>query len=220
MTFARQSTFWDYAEAQGPGLCWPAPVSGHPKRSRRARPECWTEAGRRVAPEIALPVVCSHEDVDLLPPTGGAFGDSPMPMTMPERGDPGSGVSGQADALRRRKALRGSMSHHAGKAAEAAVLRHYEGLGRPVVAERWRCPYGEIDLVAQDGAEIVFVEVKQGPSHDAALAHLTPRQIERIVAAASVYLGGLPLGQATPVRFDVATVDGMGRIDIREAAFC
>ena len=44
-------------------------------------------------------------------------------------------------------------------------------------------------------------------------------EMERIVNAASVFLGGEPLGQATPVRFDLATVDGMGRIEVLEGAF-
>jgi putative endonuclease len=41
----------------------------------------------------------------------------------------------------------------------------------------------------------------------------------RICTAASEYLAQEPLGQLTPVRFDVALVDGAGRIEILENAF-
>jgi putative endonuclease len=115
--------------------------------------------------------------------------------------------------------LRGAQSYHAGLCAEEAVARHYQSAGKSIAALRWRCPYGEIDLIARDGEEVVFVEVKHSRSHAEAALHLTARQIGRIVTAASVFLGGEPLGQATPVRFDLAMVDGTGRIEVLEGAF-
>lgn len=115
--------------------------------------------------------------------------------------------------------MSGARSYHAGRCAEEAVARHYQARGRTIAATRWRCPYGEIDLIARDGAEVIFIEVKQSRSHARAADHLSPRQMERIVNAASVFLGGEPLGQATPVRFDVALVDGIGQIEILEGAF-
>ena len=115
--------------------------------------------------------------------------------------------------------MSGARSYHAGLAAEAAVARHYRARGGTIAAQRWRCAYGEIDLIARNGAEVIFIEVKQSRSHDRAAEHLTERQMARIVNAASVFLGQEPSGQATPVRFDVALVDGTGRIEILEAAF-
>lgn len=114
---------------------------------------------------------------------------------------------------------RGARSFHAGRCAEEAVARHYQVSGRVIAAERWRCPHGEIDLIARDGDEVIFIEVKQSRSHAGAALHLTPHQMGRIVNAASVFLGGEPLGQATPVRFDLAMVDGAGRIEVLEGAF-
>ena len=115
--------------------------------------------------------------------------------------------------------MSGARSYHAGLAAEASVARHYRATGRTIAAERWRCPYGEIDLIARDGEEVIFIEVKQSRSHAQAAEHLGTRQMGRIMNAASVFLADEPLGQATPVRFDVALVDGMGRIEILEGAF-
>ncbi len=78
---------------------------------------------------------------------------------------------------------------------------------------------GEIDLIARDGAEVIFIEVKQSATHRQAAEHLTERQMGRIYASASEFIGGEPAGQLTPVRFDVALVDGQGAIEIIENAF-
>lgn len=115
--------------------------------------------------------------------------------------------------------MSGAASYHAGLCAEDAVARHYRAQGRAIAATRWRCPYGEIDLIARDGAEVIFIEVKQSRSHARAAEHLSPRQMVRIIDAASVFLGNEPAGQATSVRFDVALVDGQGRIQVLEGAF-
>jgi putative endonuclease len=123
----------------------------------------------------------------------------------------------QAAAAQRRQA--GHRAHLAGHAAEAAVLRSYHARGAGVVARRWRGQGGEIDLVLRDGADLVFVEVKQARSFARAAERLTPRQVARIMSAASEFLGTQPEGQATAVRFDLATVDATGRAEIREAAF-
>jgi putative endonuclease len=115
--------------------------------------------------------------------------------------------------------LRGQRAYHAGVAAESAVVQFYERAGRSVAAQRWRGTAGEIDIVARDGAEVIFIEVKQSATHALAAEHLTRRQMGRIYAAASEFLAGEPAGQLTPSRFDVALVDAQGRIEILENAF-
>ena len=84
---------------------------------------------------------------------------------------------------------------------------------------RWRGSAGEIDLIVEDGAGLVFVEVKASEDFARAAEQLSERQMGRIYAAASEYLGLMPTGQATETRFDVALVDGVGRVEILEAAF-
>lgn len=115
--------------------------------------------------------------------------------------------------------MSGARSYHAGLAAEAAVAQFYTRSGRVVCARRWRGGGGEIDLIARDGAEVIFIEVKQSATHRQAAEHLTERQMGRIYASASEFIGGEPAGQLTPVRFDVALVDGQGAIEIIENAF-
>lgn len=115
--------------------------------------------------------------------------------------------------------MSGAVSYRAGLAAEDSVARHYERSGHRIAAKRWRSGAGEIDLIARDGGEVIFIEVKHSRSHAEAAEHLTQHQMARIYASASVFLSGEPAGQATPVRFDVALVDGAGQIAIIENAF-
>jgi len=115
--------------------------------------------------------------------------------------------------------MSGARSYHAGLAAEDQVARHYSRSGRNVCARRWRGVSGEIDLIARDGAEVIFIEVKQSSTHALAAEHLTPRQMARIYASASEFLAGEPGGQLTESRFDVALVNASGQIEILENAF-
>jgi putative endonuclease len=114
--------------------------------------------------------------------------------------------------------LAGATGHRAGEAAEAIVAAHYVRTGCVPVATRWRGAAGEIDLVLRRGAEVIFVEVKKSRSFARAAERVSPRQAQRLLQAAAEFLGGEPLGQATPMRFDVALVDGTGRVEIIENA--
>lgn len=117
------------------------------------------------------------------------------------------------------RTMAGARSYQAGLAAEGAVERHYQRQGRVICARRWRGSAGEIDLVVRDGAEVIFIEVKHSQTHAAAAEHLSARQMARIYGAASEFISNEPAGQLTPVRFDVALVDGRGAIEIVENAF-
>ena len=115
--------------------------------------------------------------------------------------------------------MSGARSYHAGLAAEDQVAQFYARSGRAVCARRWRGASGEIDLIARDGDNVIFIEVKQSATHAQAADHLSARQMARIYGAASEFLAGEPNGQLTDVRFDVALVDGKGRIEVLENAF-
>lgn len=116
--------------------------------------------------------------------------------------------------------MSGFTSHLSGQSAEDRVAGDYVRSGMTLAARRWRGPGGEIDLIARNGAELVFVEVKKSRDFATAAGRVTRRQMERIMASAAAFLAGEPGGQDTPVRFDVALVDGTGRIARIENAFC
>ncbi len=115
--------------------------------------------------------------------------------------------------------MSGRRSYYAGLSAEDQVAHFYNLSGRPVCARRWRGPGGEIDLIARSGNEVIFIEVKHARTHAWAAERLSQRQMARIYASAECFIGGEPSGQDTPVRFDVALVDGFGRIEVVENAF-
>ncbi len=85
-----------------------------------------------------------------------------------------------------------------------------------VLARNFRCPAGEIDIVARDGAILCFVEVKTrfAGSKSRPASGLRISQMRRIHRAGMVYLReiGRP---SCPVRFDLAELV-LGSFDIRE----
>ena len=115
-------------------------------------------------------------------------------------------------------AMTGAMAHRSGLAAEAQVAAEYLRRGIEVVARRWRGSAGELDLVARRGDEVIFVEVKKSRSFAQAAARVSQRQILRLQQTACEFLDGQPGGLLTPMRFDVALVDGQGRIEVLENA--
>ncbi len=117
------------------------------------------------------------------------------------------------------RVARGARNHAAGCLAEDSVAAHYTRLGGRILARRWRCQWGEIDLIVAMGEDVVFVEVKSARTHDQAAWRLGRRQMDRICAAATAYCAHLEQGLLTPMRFDAALVDGMGRVSVIENAF-
>ena len=105
----------------------------------------------------------------------------------------------------------------AGRAAEDLAARFLDSQGLSVVARNFRTKRGEIDLVARDGATLVFVEVRfrRSESHGGAAESITAAKQARMVAAAQVYL--LRQRGDPPCRFDAILLDALdpARIDWR-----
>ena len=107
----------------------------------------------------------------------------------------------------------------AGRAAEEIAERLYLDLGGAVLARRWRCPAGEIDLIVALAGETVFVEVKARRGLAGAGEALRPAQIARLAQAAEIYLARADAGpNAGACRFDVVLVDRAGRAERIENA--
>ncbi len=81
-----------------------------------------------------------------------------------------------------------------------------------MLARRARTGAGEIDLVAERGGLLAFVEVKARPSLAEAAAALGPRQRARLAAAAECWLAENPGHGAAGVRFDVLLVAADGAV--------
>jgi putative endonuclease len=141
-----------------------------------------------------------------------------MMEMMPEAREELVSGSVQEDPGISRQARRGQTNYRFGHAAEGQVEGAYLRTGYRLRNRRWRGGVGEIDLVMENGEGIVFVEVKASRTHERAAASLSRRQIDRLLKSAEVYIGQLPSGLSTPMRFDVALVDGRGHVDVIENA--
>jgi putative endonuclease len=103
----------------------------------------------------------------------------------------------------------GRTAHLSGLAAEDIAARLYAREGFRLLATRWRCPEGEIDLVFGRRGRVVFVEVKARRRRDAAAAAIAPAQWRRLAAAATRYLDEIA-EPGSACRFDVVQVDRSG----------
>jgi putative endonuclease len=109
----------------------------------------------------------------------------------------------------------------AGGDAEEVAARFLARRGLQVIARNYRTRLGEIDLVARDGATLVFVEVRMRAGSSArfggAAASVDSRKRRRIEAAARQFLARL--AHEPPCRFDVVTLDGDAALEWHRAAF-
>jgi putative endonuclease len=94
-----------------------------------------------------------------------------------------------------------------GKTGEDLACGELERRGYAIVARRHRCRTGELDIVAQDGPTLVFVEVKarDGRAFGDAAEAVTWHKRQRIVRLASEYVMRHHLYDS-PCRFDVVSV--------------
>ena len=101
------------------------------------------------------------------------------------------------------KVVRGRRAQRRGRLAEWLCCWHLRLRGWRVVARRWRCPAGEIDILARRGRVLAIIEVKsRGDVADAAMSIL-PRQRRRIGRAAQAFLLVRPHLAGLAPRFDV-----------------
>jgi putative endonuclease len=87
--------------------------------------------------------------------------------------------------------------------AEALCRWHLRLRGWRIVAVDWRCPAGEIDILARRGGVLAVIEVKTRRDLASAAAAVLPRQRRRIARAASAFLLGRPDLAVLAPRFDV-----------------
>lgn len=107
---------------------------------------------------------------------------------------------------------------------------HLERLGWTVLTTNFRCPAGEMDLIALDhtasGPVLVFMEVKtrRGIAHGTPIEAVNTRKQQRLIAVAQTFLGQREAGGEEPAcRFDVAEVvfgpDRTAKVKLHRAAF-
>jgi len=94
---------------------------------------------------------------------------------------------------------------------EEAAAAYLERIGCTVVERNWRCPSGEVDVVALDGRTVVIVEVKtrRSPSAGTPEEAVSPTKQRQLVRVARHYLAYAGLTEAD-VRFDVIAIRPIG----------
>ena len=95
-----------------------------------------------------------------------------------------------------------------GRWGEQQAARYLRRRLYRIVATNYRCRHGEIDLIAQRGKTLAFVEVKtrRGRCFGAPQEAVTPRKQQQIIATANHYLMTQQPSMQT-LRFDVIAVD-------------
>jgi putative endonuclease len=94
-------------------------------------------------------------------------------------------------------------AYRSGLVAETVAALMLRVKGYAIVAQRYKTPVGEIDLVAIKGKRLAFVEVKRRRTREDAAWTLPAKQRRRIVRAAQYWLAGHPNFAGHDIAFDV-----------------
>lgn len=101
-----------------------------------------------------------------------------------------------------------------GRHGEDLAARHLASQGYEILSRNWRCPGGELDIVARDGECLVLVEVRTRRGQDLGSPEdsITPAKQARLALLAEAYVSASDW--AGPWRIDVVAVemDRRGRL--------
>ena len=107
-----------------------------------------------------------------------------------------------------------------GNAWEEAVTDYLRSIGYTILRRNYRTRYSEIDIIAQDSEELVFIEVKyrKDGRSGSPLEAVNAAKQKRITNAAIYYLSENNYSiDNTAIRFDVVGVCGENIEHIRNA---
>lgn len=116
-------------------------------------------------------------------------------------------------------------NRNTGNAAEELAAKWIEKYkGYAVLERNYRCPAGEVDIIAADGDITVFIEVKYRSTKASGYPSeaVTSAKQDRIIKSAMAYISQKQEGAGGGIRFDVAEIlskDGRKYIRYIENAF-
>ncbi len=98
-----------------------------------------------------------------------------------------------------------------GELGERLALKRIRRLGYKCLARNYRCPLGEIDLIAKDGDCLVFIEIKtrKGRSTGYAKEAIDLKKMRQISKVALAYMKANNCVDVKS-RFDVVAINIMG----------
>jgi putative endonuclease len=96
-----------------------------------------------------------------------------------------------------------------GSRAEGVAVRALIDRGYAIVERNFRCDVGELDVVARDGATLVFVEIRsrRDDEHGSALHAVGRTKKHKVARVAEVYLAARE-PEYENCRFDVVAITG------------
>jgi len=103
----------------------------------------------------------------------------------------------------------GGSRHALGRLGEELAVRALTARGYRIRERNWRCTAGELDIVAEDGDVLVFIEVKtrRGREYGTPEEAVTPAKQARLVELAATYVQ--ESGWQSDWRIDVVAVELM-----------
>jgi putative endonuclease len=101
-----------------------------------------------------------------------------------------------------------------GKWGEDLALQKVKKLGYRCIVRNYRCPLGEVDLIARDGDTLVFVEIKtrKGRSLGYAKEAVNRRKRRQLSKVALAYMKANGCSEAR-ARFDVVVINLEGKAE-------
>ena len=95
-----------------------------------------------------------------------------------------------------------------GLEGEELAVRHLKRLGYRIICRNYRCPLGEIDIIACDNKVLCFIEVKSRKKSDFALPeeYVDERKQKKLIKTSLIYLSKTNNSESDK-RFDVISVD-------------
>lgn len=98
------------------------------------------------------------------------------------------------------------MTETIGQRGETLATQYLERQGFVILERNARIGHKEVDIIARDGSEVVFVEVKTrtGDSHGSAAEAVTAHKLAHVVTALEAYLLRHP--EVSSARIDVVAI--------------
>lgn len=102
-------------------------------------------------------------------------------------------VAAVQKSVNTKRQMRGLAGWHRGSRAELIAAWYLRFKGYRVLARRWRCTLGEIDLIVYRRGVLAAVEVKARPNRVLGLEAIRPSQQQRLNAALEFYAARMRL---------------------------
>ncbi len=95
-----------------------------------------------------------------------------------------------------------------GEKGEDIALKRLKSIGYEILEKNYRCPFGELDIIARDDDYIVFIEIKTRKNRSTAYAKeaITPKKKKRLYQCALYYMKNHELME-NRARFDVVAIN-------------